>query len=61
MGDIETRSMYMQYIQGIQPNVPASTTFIEIYRQSSVKTPSYNHGLWYVHINVTNNRHFVLV
>ena len=31
LGGIETRSMYVQYIQGIQPNVPTRTTFIEIY------------------------------
>ena len=28
----------MQDVQGIQPNIPTSTTFIEIY----------NHDLWYV-------------
>ena len=32
---IETGSMYMQYIQGILPNLPAGTTFIEIYNQSA--------------------------
>ena len=26
----ETRSGYMQYVQGIKPNVPACTAFIEI-------------------------------
>ena len=30
-GGYETRSGYMQYVQGIQPNVPALTTFIDIY------------------------------
>ena len=30
-GGDETRSGYMQYVQGIQPNIPARTTFIYIY------------------------------
>ena len=30
-GGIETRSVYFQYIQVIQPYVPARTLFIEIY------------------------------
>ena len=30
MGGIEMGSMYMQYVQGIKPNIPACTTFIEI-------------------------------
>ena len=30
-GGVETRSMYIQYFQGIQPNVPAHTTFREIW------------------------------
>ena len=30
MGGVETGSMYMQYVQGISPNIPAHTTFIEI-------------------------------
>ena len=30
VGD-ETRSGYMQYVQGILPNIPACTTFIDIY------------------------------
>ena len=29
-GGVETGSMYVQYVQGIKPNVPASTTFIEL-------------------------------
>ena len=33
------KSGYMRYVQGIQPNVPAHTTFMDIYRQSSVKIP----------------------
>ena len=37
IGGDETRSAYMQYVQGIQPNVTSHTTFIEIYRQSPVK------------------------
>ena len=32
-GGVETGSMYLEYIQGIQPNVPAHTTFIELYRE----------------------------
>ena len=31
VGGIETGSMYVQYVQGISPNVPARTTFIELY------------------------------
>ena len=30
MGGDETRSGYVQYVQGIQPNVPARATFIDI-------------------------------
>ena len=30
---VETGSMYLQYVQGISPNVPAHTTFIEIYNK----------------------------
>ena len=30
IGGVETGSMYVQYVQGIQTNVPARTTFIEI-------------------------------
>ena len=36
-GGVETRSVYLQYIQGIKPNVPALTMFIEIY----VNAPTY--------------------
>ena len=36
MRGVELGSMYVQYIQGILPNVPAHTTFIEIYRQSPI-------------------------
>ena len=34
-GGVETGFMYMQYVQGIQPIVPARTTFIDIYNHSS--------------------------
>ena len=34
-GGVETGSMYVQYVQGVKPNVPARTTFIEIYIDSS--------------------------
>ena len=32
-GGVDKGSMYVQYVQAIQPNVPAHTTFIEIYSQ----------------------------
>ena len=33
-GGDETRLGYVQYVQGIQPNVPACTSFIDVYGQS---------------------------
>ena len=30
LGGVETGSMYVQYVQGILPNVPACTAFIEL-------------------------------
>ena len=30
-GGVETGSMFMQYVQGVKPNVRARTAFIEIY------------------------------
>ena len=30
MGDDETRSGYVRYVQDIQPNIPAHTTFIDM-------------------------------
>ena len=47
-GGNETRSGYVRYVQGIQPNVTACTTFINIY--------SYRYGLnrpRYVHVTLT--------
>ena len=38
-GGDETRSGYVQYGQGIQPNVPAHTTFIEMHIPRSVHVP----------------------
>ena len=35
---IDTKSMYVQYIQGIQPNVPSHTTFIDF----SARLPTSN-------------------
>ena len=40
-GGIETGSMYMQYVQGINSNIPAGTTFIEIYRLFLIRSPIY--------------------
>ena len=40
---VDTRSMYVQYVQGIQLNVPVSTTFIDIYRQSPIFIYIYEH------------------
>ena len=34
LGGVDTMSMYVQYVKGIQPNVPASTKFIDIYGHS---------------------------
>ena len=34
-GGLDTGSMYVQYVQFIQPHVPACTTLIEIYGQGS--------------------------
>ena len=36
VGGNETRSGYVRYIQGIQPNVPACTRFIDIYKPVQV-------------------------
>ena len=42
----------MRYVQGIQPNVPARTTFIDIYKNglfgTCVRAHTYNRP-WYVH------------
>ena len=43
MGGVETGSMYVQYAQGIQPNVPACTTC------KPILYSNVNITLWYVH------------
>ena len=37
LGGDETRSGYVQYVQGIQPNLPAGTKLIDIYNHEVVK------------------------
>ena len=39
LGGIETRSVYVQYAQGIQPNVPACNTFIKMYLHQTMHIP----------------------
>ena len=39
LGGIETRFVYAQYAQGIQPNVPACTTFIKMYLLQTMHIP----------------------
>ena len=44
IGGNETRSGYVQFVQGIQPNVPAQTTFIDIYSyRYGLNKPRYGH------------------
>ena len=40
-GGNETRSTYVRYVQGIQPNVPALTTIIDVYVVRLMLTSSY--------------------
>ena len=49
MGGVETGSMYVQYLQGIKPNVPAAagTMFIEIYMSSKIIVSA---QIWYMHV-----------